>query len=112
MMAVKQNCGEKILIQGTTSMVLAGLVAALKLDGGTLADHKLLFLGAREAGTGIAKLISLEMSKKVVDIKPTVLIGTSGMGRTFTKEVVEVIAAIKEIAETNNFCSFEPHFSV
>lgn len=37
-----------VLFQGTASVVLAGLVAALKLVGGTLADHKFLFLGAGE----------------------------------------------------------------
>lgn len=36
------------LSQGTASVVLAGLVAALKLVGGTLADHRFLFLGAGE----------------------------------------------------------------
>ncbi|MBA0547789.1 hypothetical protein Golob_018932 [Gossypium lobatum] len=74
MSAVKQNYGEKVLIQfedfanhnafellaryssshlvfnddiqGTASVVLAGLLAALKLLGGTLADHRFLFLGA------------------------------------------------------------------
>uniref|UniRef100_A0A0A9DK15 Malic enzyme n=1 Tax=Arundo donax TaxID=35708 RepID=A0A0A9DK15_ARUDO len=173
MTAVKQNYGEKVLtqfedfanhnafdllakyskshlvfnddIQGTASVVLAGLLAALKVVGGTLADHTYLFLGAGEAGTGIADLIALEMSKQtetpiddcrkkiwlvdskglivesrkeslqhfkqpwaheheplktlleaVESIKPTVLIGTSGVGRTFTKEVVEAMASFNE----------------
>ncbi|GLT25487.1 hypothetical protein SLA2020_006110 [Shorea laevis] len=173
MSAVKQNYGEKVLIQfedfanhnafdllakystthlvfnddiqGTASVVLAGLIASLKLLGGTLADHTFLFLGAGEAGTGIAELIALEISKQtnasmeesrkkiwLVDskglivssrkeslqhfkqpwahehepvkelvnavkaIKPTILIGTSGVGKTFTREVVEAMAALNE----------------
>lgn len=35
-------------MQGTAAVALAGLVAALPLTGGTLADHKFLFLGAGE----------------------------------------------------------------
>lgn len=173
MTAVKQSYGEKVLIQfedfanhnaftllakyrtshlvfnddiqGTASVVLAGIVAALKLIGGTLADHRFLFLGAGEAGTGIAELIALETSKQtkapleetrkkiwLVDskglivssrkeslqhfkqpwahehepvkdllgavkaIKPTVLIGSSGVGRTFTKEIIETLSSFNE----------------
>ncbi|GAB4852643.1 hypothetical protein Ancab_016858, partial [Ancistrocladus abbreviatus] len=191
MNAVKQNYGEKVLvqfedfanhnafkllskyskshlvfnddIQGTAAVVLGGLIASLKLISGALADHTFLFLGAGEilfnltassfsyvetflAGTGIAELIALEMSKQtkapveetrkkiwmvdskvglivasrkdslqdfkkpwahehepvndllsaVKGLKPTILIGTSGKGKTFTKEVIEAMASFNE----------------
>jgi malate dehydrogenase (oxaloacetate-decarboxylating)(NADP+) len=45
-------------IQGTASVVAAGLIAACKFTGVPITEHKFLFLGAGSAATGIAGLVS------------------------------------------------------
>src|SRR5271168_429456 len=56
-------------IQGTASMVLAGIYAALRITGQKLAEQRLLFLGAGSAATGIANLVSQAMALEGVPIE-------------------------------------------
>lgn len=48
-------------IQGTACITLAGLLSAARATGKPLSEHRVLFLGAGEAGTGIGELVATYM---------------------------------------------------
>ncbi|KAL1547682.1 malate dehydrogenase (oxaloacetate-decarboxylating) (NADP(+)) [Salvia divinorum] len=133
MTAVKQNYGEKVLVQfedfanhnafellamyGTTHLAGTGIaeLIALEISKQTkapleetrkkiwLVDSKGLIVSSRKESLQHFKqpwAHEHEPCKNLLDavkaIKPTTLIGTSGVGKQFTKEVVEAMAAFNK----------------
>jgi malate dehydrogenase (oxaloacetate-decarboxylating)(NADP+) len=130
-------------IQGTAAVALSGLWSALRMTGGKLADQRVLFFGAGEAGIGIGDLITTALKHDGMDepdararcwyfdshglvvagrddladfkrpyahmhpgtgdllaairaVRPTALVGVSGVPRMFTCPVIEAMAEIND----------------
>jgi malic enzyme len=54
-------------IQGTAGVVLAGILAALRILNEPLADQRFVFLGAGAAGIGIARLVRTALEREGAD---------------------------------------------
>lgn len=116
-------------IQGTAAVTLAGLYSAMRLvPRGRLADQRLLFLGAGEAGTGIADLVVSAMEAEglsaseararcwFVDSKGLVTSGRSGLAahkRPYAHDhepVGDLVAAVRSLRPTALIgASAQPH---
>merc|ERR1712123_301751 len=103
--------------QGTASVAVAGILAALKATNTKLSDHTFLFQGAGEAALGIANLIGMAVEKRegipykeaikkvwlkdsrgliVKKLKPTVLIGAAAVPNVFTPEIIKDMATFNK----------------
>jgi len=56
-------------IQGTGAVALSGIIAAMRITGEKLADQRLLFLGAGEAGIGTADTFVASLVKEGVPVE-------------------------------------------
>jgi malate dehydrogenase (oxaloacetate-decarboxylating) len=85
-------------IQGTASVVLAGILAGLRFLGRPLAGEKIVFLGAGAAAIGIARLVHSAQRESGVDAtqirRSTVLFDTKGLVYTSRPGIEDDKAAL------------------
>lgn len=62
---------------GTAVVVLAGLINAMKVTGKTLAECKIVTIGAGAAGTAIMKLLNLYGAKHIIAVDSKGIVGSS-----------------------------------
>uniref|UniRef100_A0A8C2GWH5 Malic enzyme n=1 Tax=Cyprinus carpio TaxID=7962 RepID=A0A8C2GWH5_CYPCA len=92
-------------IQGTASVAVAGVLAALKITKNKLSDHKFVFQGAGEGRSHLNhekeefahEHPHIKTLEEVVEtIKPTAIIGVAAIGGAFTEKIIKNMATYNE----------------
>jgi malic enzyme len=103
-------------IQGTAAVVLAGLLAALRITGGRLSEQRIVYAGAGAAGAGIGCLIAKAMQAETKDKSRVraaqVFVDSQGMlyeGRTITDEHKRALALPNHVMTHYGFTAQGQH---
>jgi malic enzyme len=103
-------------IQGTAAVVLAGLLAALRITGESLVDQRIVYVGAGAAGAGIGRLMAKAMVAETGDVwrvgAAQVFVDSQGLlfeGRAITDEHKRALALSHDVLAQYGFAALGEH---
>jgi malic enzyme len=103
-------------IQGTAAVVLAGLLAALRITGEHLSDQRIVYVGAGAAGAGIGRLLTKAMAAETGDVSRVraahVFVDSQGLlyeGRAIADEHKRALALPSEVLTRYGFSAQGEH---
>jgi malic enzyme len=103
-------------IQGTAAVVLAGLLAALRITGESLSDQRIVYVGAGAAGAGIGRLMAKAMAAETGDVSRVraaqVFVDSQGLlyeGRAIADEHKRALALPGEVLAGYGFTAQGEH---